>query len=130
MKPDIEKQRHSSRTTLGQTLRGVTMKKVLCGRNKKPIWKLRQLGTKCFPIYIIFFSFKLCICQDPRIARAYTTQNTKICALLACLAQPTYPIPARCGTDKAGRGPFEPPPEDGARTKRFDQLSPVPGISY
>ena len=68
----------------------------------------------------MFFSFKLCICQDPRIAQAYTAQNTKICALLACLAQPTYPIPARCGTDAAGRGAFEPPPEDGARTKLFD----------
>ena len=60
----------------------------------------------------MFFSFKLCMCQDPRVARAYTAQNTKICALLACLAQPTYPIPARCGTNTAGRGAFEPPPED------------------
>ena len=47
--------------------------------------------------------------------------HTKICALLACLAQPTYPIPARCGTDAAGRGVFEPPSEDGARTKLFDR---------
>ena len=31
-----------------------------------------------------------------------------------------YPIPAGCGTDTAGRGAFEPPPEDGARTKLFD----------
>ena len=68
-----------------------------------------------------FFSFKLCICQDPRTARAYTAQNTKICALLVCPAQPTYPIPARCGTDTAGQGAFEPPPEDGARTKLFDR---------
>ena len=69
----------------------------------------------------MFFLFKLCICQNPSIARAYTAQNTKICALLACLAQPTYPIPARCGTDTAGRGAFEPPPEDGALTKLFDR---------
>ena len=61
----------------------------------------------------MLFSFKLCLCQDPRIARAYTAQNTKIAhLLLACHAQPTYPIPARCGTDTAGRGAFEPPPED------------------
>ena len=62
----------------------------------------------------VFFVQALCLlCQDPRMARAYTTaQNTKICALLACLAQPMYPIPARCGTDTAGRGAFEPPPED------------------
>ena len=63
----------------------------------------------------------LCICQDPRIARAYTAQNTQICALSPCLAQRTYPIPARCGTDTAGRGAFGPPPEDGARTKLFDR---------
>ena len=69
----------------------------------------------------IFFSVKLCICQDARITRAYTAQNTKISALLACLAQPTYPIPARCGTDTAGRGAFEPPPEDGARAELFDR---------
>ena len=36
VKSDIEKQRHSSRTTIGQTLRGVTMKKMLWGRNKAP----------------------------------------------------------------------------------------------
>ena len=53
------------------------------------------------------------------MARAYTAQNTKIYALLAHLAQPTYPIPAKCGTDTAGRGAFEPPPKDSARTKRF-----------
>ena len=60
----------------------------------------------------MFFSFKLCLCQDLRIDRAYTAQNTKICALFACLAQPMYPIPARCGTDTAGRGACQPPPED------------------
>ena len=69
----------------------------------------------------MFFSFKLCICHDPRIARAYTAHNTKMFALLACLALPTHPIPARCGTDTAGRGAFEPPPEDVARTKIFDR---------
>ena len=36
----------------------------------------------------------------------------KICARLACLVQPTYPLPARCGTDTAGRGAFGPPAED------------------
>ena len=69
-----------------------------------PTWK------KCFAT--CFFSFKLCICPDPRIARAYTAKNTKKKnALLACLAQPTYPIPARCGTDTAGRGACEPAPK-------------------
>ena len=61
------------------------------------------------------------VCQDPRIARAYTAQNTKFCAIISCLTQPTYPIPARCGTDTAGQGVFEPPPEDGARTKLCDR---------
>ena len=69
----------------------------------------------------MFFSFKLCICQDVKIVRAYTVQNTKKCGLLACLVQPTYPIPVRCGKDTAGQGAFEPPPEDGARTKLFDR---------
>ena len=67
------------------------------------------------------FSSSAYSCQDPRIARAYTAQNTKNYALLACFAQPTYPTPARCGTDTAGRGAYEPPPEDGARTKLFDR---------
>ena len=35
----------------------------------------------------LIYSFKLYIFQDPRIARAYTAQNTKKSALLACLAQ-------------------------------------------
>ena len=112
---DIEKQRHSSRTTIGQTLRGVTMKTVWLRAN------LEMMPTWIKMFSHMLFLFKLCICQDPTIARAYTAQNTKICALLACLAQPTYPIPARWGTDTAGRGAFEPPPEDGARTKLFDR---------
>ena len=81
-----------------------------------------QFGTDANSEIMFFhmvFSFKLCICQDPRMARAYTAQNTKSCALVDFLAQPTYPIPARCGTDTAGRRAFEPPPEDGARTKLF-----------
>ena len=52
--------------------------------------------------------------------QAYIAQNTKPSALLACLAQPTYPIPARCGTDTAEPGAFEPPRDNGARTKLFD----------
>ena len=42
-----------------------------------------------------------------------------MCALLACIAQPTYPIPARCGTDTAGRGAFERPPEDVFHSFKF-----------
>ena len=54
---------------------------------------------------------------NPRIARAYTAQNTKKNALLACLAQHLSAFTSKCGTVTAGRGAFEPPPEDGARTK-------------
>ena len=35
----------------------------------------------------LIYSFKRYICQDPRTARAYTAQNTKKNALLACHAQ-------------------------------------------
>ena len=90
------------------------MKKVWWGRNKKPIWKLCQLGKKCCAIRCFFRSSSAYMCQDPRIARAYTAQNTKIYALLACLAclaQPTYPIPAGCGTDTARRGGLSRPPK-------------------
>ena len=69
----------------------------------------------------MFFPFKICICQDRRIARAYTAQNIEFCALLGCPAQPTYPIPARCGTDTAGLGASELPLEDGSLTKLFDR---------
>ena len=69
----------------------------------------------------LIYSFKLYICQDPRIARAYTAQNNKKSALLACLAQRLSEFTSRCGTDTAGRGALEPPPEDSARTKLFDR---------
>ena len=42
-------------------------------------------------------------------------------ALLACLAQRLSTFTSMCGTDTAGRGGLEPPPEDGARTKLFDR---------
>ena len=77
-----------------------------------------MLIWECCPL---IYSFKLCICQDPRQARAYTTQNTNICALLCCLVQRLPAFTSRCRTDKGGRGALEPPPENGARTKRFDR---------
>ena len=57
-------------------------------------------------------------------------QNTTICALLVRLAQPPSAFTLRCETDKAGWGALEPPLEDDARTKRFDQEIPVPRIPY
>ena len=107
--------------TIGQTLRCVTMKK--CGGDeiRSQFENDANLEINVVPYIRFFRSSSAYICQDSRTAPAHTAQNTKVCALLACLAQPTYPIPARCGTDAAGRGAFEPPPEDGARTKLFDR---------
>ena len=68
----------------------------------------------------LVYSFKLYICHDLRIARAYTAENTIKNALLACLTQRLFAFTSRRGTDTAGRGALEPPPEDGARTKLFD----------
>ena len=67
-----------------------------------------MLIWKCCPL---IYSLKLCICHDPRIARAYPAQNTTFSALLACLAQPPSAFTSRCGTDKAGRGGLKPPPK-------------------
>ena len=87
------------------------MKKASSGRNLDANLEMLSL----------IYSFKLYICQDSRIAPAYTAQNTKKNALLACLAQRLSASTSRCGTDTAGRGALEPPPEDGARTKLFDR---------
>ena len=87
------------------------MKKASSGRN---------LGANLEMLSLIF-SFKLYVCQDSRIAPACTAQNTNKSALLACLAQRLFAFTSRCGTDTAGRGALEPPPEDGARTKLFDR---------
>ena len=124
LKSDIEMHRHSSQSYdvhNGPNASRCDHKKVWWGRNKKQIRKLCQLGKNDYPYIIFFRSSSAYICRDQRTARAYTAQNTKICTLLASLAQPTYPIIARCGTDTAGRGALEPPPEDGARTKLFDR---------
>ena len=90
---------------------------------------MMQLGKIFFPTRF-FRSYSAYICQDPRIYRAYTAQNTILFALLACLAQPTYPIPTRCGTYTAERGAFDPPPEDGVRTKLCDGRIPVASIAH
>ena len=52
------------------------MKKASSGKNSDAnFWKLRQFGNKCCPLFIL--SSSTYIWQDPRIARAYTAQNTK-----------------------------------------------------
>ena len=94
------------------------MKKASSGRNldanleTMPIWEMVSL----------ICPLKLYICQDPRIYRAYTAQNTtKKNELPACLAQRLSAFTSRCEKHTAGRGAMEAPPEDGARTKLFDQ---------
>ena len=117
VKSDIEKQRHSSGTIIGQTLRGVTTKKYYRHKNRSQFGNDSNLEINVFPCYFV---------QALRMPRSKNSsglycKKITICAILASLAQSTYPIRPRCGTDKAGRGAFEPSPEDGARTKRFDQ---------
>ena len=102
------------------------MKKASSGRNLDVNLDMMPI-RKCCPL---IYSFKLFMCQDPRIARAYTARNTKIITLLACLVQHLSAFTSWCRTDKAGRGALEPPSEDGGRTKRFDREIPVPRIPY
>ena len=104
MNSDIEKQRHNSLTTIGQTRRGVTMKKVLGGRIRCRIGKdanleIMPIWKSMFPM---FFSFTFCKCQDPRIARAYTVQKTIFDHFsLVCLS----PHPRSCrGAERIRQG--------------------------
>ena len=84
------------------------MKKTLSGRNLDVNLEIMTIWKCCALVY----SFKIYICQDPRINRAYTAQNTKKTALLACLVQRLSAFTSRCRTDKAERGALEPPTED------------------
>ena len=71
-----------------------------------------------------------------RCRRQHTTeasrspQNTTFQQLFACLAHRLSAFVSRCRTDKAGRDGLERPPEDGARTKRFNREIQVPRILY
>ena len=71
----------------------------------------------------LIYSFKPYICQDPRIARAYTARIQKQSAIVVCLAQRLSVFTLRCGTDTSGRATLEPPPEVGAPTNLFDRES-------
>ena len=86
------------------------MKKASSGRN---------LGANLEMLSLIY-SFKRYICQDPRIARALPPEIKKK-RTSSFLAQRLSAFASRCGTDTAGRGALEPPPEDGARTKLVDR---------
>ena len=78
-----------------------------------PIWR-------CGPL---IYSFKLYICQDPRIVNAYTARKKN--ALLACLVQRPSSFTSTYKTDMAERGALESPPEDGARTNGFNREIPA-----
>ena len=74
MKSDIEKQRHSSRTTIGQTLRDVTIKKVLWGRNKKP-----KFGNDAnLEINVIPYVFYIQALHMPRFNNSWGVYPPKI----------------------------------------------------
>ena len=54
-------------------------------------------------VFSYVFPFKLCICQDPRIARAYTAQNAFFLptSRLSCSAHEPVPGQVRNGYDRA-----------------------------
>ena len=71
----------------------------------------------------MFSSFKLCICQDPRIARTYAAQNTKKAHfLLVSLSPHTRSRPGaeriRQGEGRLSRSP-KPAPERSDLTEKF-----------
>ena len=53
VKSDIERRRHSGPTTTGQTLRGVTMKKVWWDEIRSQLWNDANLEMNVFP-YVVF----------------------------------------------------------------------------
>ena len=86
------------------------MKKALSGRNLDAYLEM----TLFLEMLSLIYSFKLCICQDPRKVPACTAQNTKSNTLLACLAQRLSAHTSMCTTDTAARGALEPRAKDGA----------------
>ena len=69
---------------------------------------------------LVFFVQALHMPKSNNSAGVYRPKYKKN-ALLAGLVQRLSAFTSRCRTDKGGRGALEPPPEDGARTKRFDR---------
>ena len=79
------------------------------------------LEINVFPYLVrCFFRSSSALCQDPRITRAYTAQNTKkMRTSRLSRSALMYSIPARCGTDTAGQGAFEPPPANSSSENRI-----------
>ena len=66
----------------------------------------------------LIHAFKLCVCQDPRIARAYPTKF-KITVLFPLVS---LSVDRRSrGAEWIRQGEGRSRPEEGARTKLFDQ---------
>ena len=81
--------------------------------------KLKTLATTVWEWCQVWKSSRRCRRQDTAKVPRLPSQNTIFLQLLACLAQHPSAFTSRCGTGTAGRGAFEPPLEDGARTKLF-----------
>ena len=62
-----------------------------------------------------------CRLEDTTKISGIPPQHAILLQLLACLARHPSAFTSTCGTDTAGRGAFESPPEDGARTNLFDR---------
>ena len=69
---------------------------------------------------LVFFIQALHMSRSKNSSGVYYPEYEKN-AILASLVQRLSAFTSRCRTDKGGRGTLEPPPEDGARTKRFDR---------
>ena len=110
---------------IGQTLRGVTMKKMLCGRNNMPNSNDANLEMFCH----IFLAQALHMPRSKNIPGIYRPKY-KYLATSRLYPSPPIRFTSRCGTDKARWWVLEPPLEDGARRKRFDRYIPVSRIPY
>ena len=118
MKSDIEKQRHSSRTTKCQTLRGMTMKKQSGGDNiRNQYGNDATLEINVFQY--VFFVQALLMPRSKNSSGVYRPKYQNLHFSLVSLSPRTR---SRPGAERIrqGEGCLR-PPEDGARTKRFDR---------
>ena len=108
----------SSKTNAQSLQTSIKIKK----RSRVYLRKIQNFSNyrlEMMPILKIITLCRRCKPQDTTEASILPPQNTTFLQLLAGLAQRLSAFTSRCKTDKAGRGALEPPPEDGARTKRF-----------
>ena len=60
----------------------------------------------------------------------FSSRHAVFLQLLACLGRHPSAFTSICGTDMAGRGALEPPPEGGARTKLYSTENSSSRIAY